>query len=282
MINAISCVLLGCLNFLGARVLGVIDAFWAGIDAAARLAPGRAATSLAQERFKVTVGELEARLVQKGKILSLFGVIGMSLATMTAHGAVIAQYSFTGNLQSSDSQLESTANDITKGTGIPNSIVVGNATFKFDKQDTALSFSTLNNDYIEFTVTANAGKVLNLNGGTLTYDVRSGGNSKQVNWVVRSSVGNFGSDLATGSTSSATFAGTTNNLTGVGFDNLSSITFRVYGWKTDNEDLFFDNLTLNGSVVTPVPEPVHFALAGFGLLFFGIQTRRFWFSSLRS
>ena len=199
--------LLSCLNFVGTGVLGVIDAFWAGVGAIARH-PQRAVTP-PRASFDVTVGVSQPRLVQKGKFLSLCAVIGMTMATMTTNAAVeIAKYPFDGNsLTSTDLQGESTAGNISVGAGLPNSGATLNS-FRIDKNDMATSFSTGNNDYISFVVTATAGNVLNLNGGTLTFDVRSEADTKQVNWVVRSSVGvtPFNTDLNTGSTSSATFA----------------------------------------------------------------------------
>jgi len=139
------------------------------------------------------------------------------------------------------------------------------------KNDLANSFNINNNDYISFVVTASSGWVLNLNGGSMTFDFASGANNKAVNWAVRSSVDSYGADIATGSTTSTTFSQGTASLT-TSYDNLSTITFRIYGWTPDNQDLLFDNIILNG--VVAVPEPVNVALAVFGLSVVGAGVGR--------
>src|SRR5207244_4018079 len=119
--------------------------------------------------------------------------------------------------------------------------------FKFDKSEIGTSLDTT--DYISFTVTASAGFQLNLDGGSVTFDVASKQNGKEVDWTVRSSVLGFGTDIATGNSSSASFSGATASLSGTSYDGLSSIEVRIYGWSPGNVDLFVDNITLNGSVV---------------------------------
>ena len=97
-------------------------------------------------------------------------------------------------------------------------------------------------EYNEFTITANDCQQLNLT--KLSFDHRNSG-SGNVTWYVRSSVDNFATDLATG-TSSSSVANEVVFL-GAAFNNLDLITFRFYvtlaassgtTWRQDNVAVF--------------------------------------------
>ena len=215
-------------------------------------------------------GDLESEHMLN-KLGILTGCLLVFACCLESRGAIIAQYPFTGSsLASTDSELHSSAGNITLGAGLSTSSgsfsgTAGNPSpgFIMYKNDLAGAFDINNNDYISFVVTANSGWVLNLNGNSaMTFDFASGQINKGVNWAVRSSVDNYGANIATGSTTATTFSQGTVNLAD-SYNNLSTITFRIYGWNPANVDLLFDNITLNG--VVAVPEPVNIALAAFGL-----------------
>jgi hypothetical protein len=193
-------------------------------------------------------------------LIPALGIVLAFVAVSSSQGAVIANYTFAGSsFASTDLEGNSAAGNITKGAGLgANSTFAttpgsdGNPvpSFKFDASDTTTAFSTANNDYIEFIVTANSGFALFLDGATVTFDAK--GDTANQHWTVRSSVDTFGSDIGTGDAGNNTFTGETATLSGATFNNLSTITFRIYGWDTDdNRNLFLDNIALNGTVAVP-------------------------------
>ena len=203
-----------------------------------------------------------ARALLKGLLLA---VLLTSLGE-TTRAAIIANYNFgtnaVGSFGSADTEPNSTAAPISKGTGLnaSSAIVTGvndgnpRPSFKFDKNDMGNSLDQ--NDYIQFVVTASAGYSLNLSGGILTFDLL-GTSGKTANWAVRSSLDNFGTNIASGTITSSSWVNNAANLSGAAFNGLSTITFRIYGWDTDQIDFNIDNIILDGAVV---PEPVNIAL----------------------
>src|SRR6185436_13256564 len=105
-------------------------------------------------------------------------------AASSIQAAVVAQYEFTGGgLTSTDGDGQSTASSISLGAGIPTSggsITIGNpaGSFRFDKNDIGTAFDAT--DYIEFTVTAGSGLLLDLS--SLTFDSSSQAAGKTGNW----------------------------------------------------------------------------------------------------
>ena len=51
----------------------------------------------------------------------------------------------------------------------------------------------------------------------------------------------------------------------------------IGGWQNFNV-----NISFGGTTITPVPEPINYALAGFGLIFVGGSTGRFYLNRRRS
>jgi hypothetical protein len=87
----------------------------------------------------------------------------------------------------------------------------------------------------------------------------------------------FATDIAAGATAAngTWFNSPTIDLS-TGYDNLSSITFRIYVWDEraigKNNYGFLDNIVLDG--VSVVPEPASVALAIFGVGAVGLDAGR--------
>ena len=149
--------------------------------------------------------------------------------------------------------------------------------------------------YIEFTITADAGFTIDLD--SLTFD-----NSRAIrgtnDFAIRTSIDSFAANLVyqnQGTTETATtqtvnfnsltdftgLAGTnvgSNTFTDTQFDGLSAITIRIaYDDRESNNGgasaTRLDNWTLNGTVV-PVPEPSSTALLGLGGLALILRRRK--------
>lgn len=124
-------------------------------------------------------------------------------------------------------------------------------------QATAVS----NNSYFQFSISAAAGNVINLD--ELVFDAARGGSGTR-GFVLRSSVDGFTGDIlaADVATQRPTFTNFIVPLTGASFDGLNAVTFRLYIYTGGTgASLEFDNISINGAVV-PVPEPAAVALFG--------------------
>ena len=111
--------------------------------------------------------------------------------------------------------------------------------------------AVLNNQYFQFSVTPDAGFKFNFTG--LTFDAARGGASTPRGWVLRSSLDGFGADISSDvvptaqpnlTNYSVAFAGAMFN------DVLTETIFRFYGFApSTGVGMFYDNITLNGSVL---------------------------------
>jgi len=231
----------------------------------------------------------------------LVPIAGAVILTTASNAAVLAQYNFTANLNTtSDVDVNSTASNLGIGLGVlpllgnqfgtfDNSgghffstggitnIGSANATsphrFVRSTNTTATAAGAIaNSDYFKFTLTPNATFLANLT--DLFFDYSGTGNMSVFNtstFFVRSSADSFAADV--GTTVSAGQAGgasvfrrQTISLTGSSFQNLTApITFRIYVMNsvTANADgvARLDNITLNGAIA-PIPEPSSLALVG--------------------
>lgn len=105
-----------------------------------------------------------------------------------------------------------------------------------------------NSKYFEWTLTPDNGKAINFS--SLAYTSQASNNGPN-NFAIRSSLDNFGADLANpGAT------GTTLSLAGAQFQGVASaISFRVYGWSATNSTGTFsiNDFTFSGNIVTAPP-----------------------------
>ncbi len=123
----------------------------------------------------------------------------------------------------------------------------------FITASTTPAAAVTNNADFKFTLTADAGFLLNLS--SFTFDVMRGGAGTPRGYVVRSSVDNFASTLgqADVGTVRPTFTNVTIDLTGAAYQSLGSITFKVYGYSpATGSSVDYDNLLVNGTVSEPV------------------------------
>lgn len=133
-----------------------------------------------------------------------------------------------------------TVSGISKGTGIN-----GNAANDRYAANGWNSASYDANDYFEFTVTPNANYKINFSGFTYTGQASGTG---PTNFAFRSSVDNFTGNIGTPAAS-----GTTVNLSGAAYQNITSaIKFRFYGWGASGSTGTFsiNDFDFKGNVVT--------------------------------
>lgn len=113
-------------------------------------------------------------------------------------------------------------------------------------------------EYHQFSVTANAGYGLNLVSFSFTHYIKDEDNLT-TQWILRSSVDNYATNLGTGITRENSQASTA-TLPAANFYGLSNVTFRIYlvNSKDDGNKWSIDNVSLSGSVttlITPPPTP---------------------------
>ncbi|MBV9008127.1 MAG: PEP-CTERM sorting domain-containing protein [Verrucomicrobia bacterium] len=221
------------------------------------------------------------------KFISFAVFIAASLVTRISGAAVLTEYQFTNNRTSSNVPVGAVASTFNNGAGMTTNIVTGYRTTTpsstIDPSLFTLSSDTssteagavTNNNYYTFTLTPNAGIVLDLTSLTFRYALDNSGGSTGFNatYFVRSSIDNFATDVGSVPASAGkgkTTAFTTANidLTASQFQNLSSaVTFRIYIYDNSNtttqQDLL-DDVIVNGSLAL-VPEPSTYAMMGLGI-----------------
>lgn len=153
-------------------------------------------------------------------------------------------------------------------------------------------------NYFDLTLTAGLGYELDLT--SFTFVVTKGGTADTRGLAIQNSVTGFSTNGSTnlelsnpttntitstgavnggdyqdiGTARSATFTNFTMDLTGAAYQNLSTITFRIFFYTTNNsQSVEFDNFVVNGSVV-PVPEPSTAAALLAGGMFMLVLRRR--------
>lgn len=207
-----------------------------------------------------------------------------------ASADVITDYRFdNGSAASSDTELNSDAGDFgfsdTTNDG-DSAVETGlsassDSTFlRSDATGSTQNEALDDDDFFEFTVTADAGYELNLD--DLALDGFSEPRGVTMTIYLQSSLGGFGSAnpvIASGTFIEAPMTSPdslTLDLGAAQFDGLSSITFRLFisDDKTQNNQIGrLDNIRLSG-VVSLIPEPASVALLGLGALMIGARRRR--------
>lgn len=110
-------------------------------------------------------------------------------------------------------------------------------------------------EYHQFSVTANAGYSLTLTSINFTHIADEARAS--TGWVLRSSLDNYGSNIATGSVTTLSQTPII-NLNG-NYNNISTVTFRIYfvNALTGNTNWTVDDVTINGTVNSIPPDPAN-------------------------
>jgi hypothetical protein len=198
--------------------------------------------------------------------------------------------SFTLNAQNKDTNL--TTAELTLGSGVNSSTSNNQYGFKVGggNEQTTLSGAITNAHYIEFKFVVAGGYEFNLS--SINFKGESSASGAD-NVAFMSDVDGFtsgneisalsGMSGSTGGfdTDSSGFGAGTISLAAAKYQNLSAITFRLYGWNTSSgsgvtylRNLSGDDVVLNG-VITVIPEPNTYALlAGFCALGFVMVRRR--------
>jgi|GEM_PF-1654733 len=204
-------------------------------------------------------------------VIAAVGLLGVT----TASGAVLTEYTFATN-GASTNPTSNVSGSTAAYTGLSGSTVGlgGSLQSAFVRFDTAgTSFDS--GKYLEFTLTADPGYVINLT--SLTVDLGgsnvAGQPTRIASTQIRSNaeVSDYSTSLtltpgpttvaqvslAGGTTVPASYVLYTADLTGAEFQNQTSVTFRIYGYGSASTTQAFwraDNVQLNGTVVA-VPEP---------------------------
>lgn len=173
------------------------------------------------------------------------------------------------------------ATGLTRGTGLddfwvrPNDGVVGPKRLRFWNNQGAIRESDAidKNIYGEFTLTAQAGKKLNLT--TFDIDVQSAGTNGR-KYFVRYSTNGFLTSTQLIAPTAVDNSLPNPNSAAINLTGIDSITFRIYGFSDVDRDvanrgLDYDYFRVNGAAV---PEPGSLAALGLGLGFAGIARLR--------
>ena len=186
----------------------------------------------------------------------LLSTLSVLFVVVSASHAQIVQYTAPGGsfdattvaANTSAGPLNETGSlgDLQAGATFPNTVFLQQ---NITSPDAASA--VLNNQYFQFSVTPDAGFKFNFTG--LTFDAARGGASTPRGWVLRSSLDGFGADidsdvvptaLPNPTSYSVAFAGAMFN------DVLTETIFRFYGFApSTGVGMFYDNITLNGSVL---------------------------------
>ena len=209
-----------------------------------------------------------------------------------AQAAVLAQYDF----NNTQTPLEASLTDagVTAGTlsspdfNLTSSVISSRLNINEprgieDGTDNNINGAHASGQYIEFTLTAATGFLLNLD--NITFDISQSNRGVQ-DYAIRTSVDSFATNIGfsdQGIPRSGTLAARTIDFSDPAFDALSTITIRLV---LDNRRLngdgdsnvFIDNLTANGNILVDpsvIPEPSTAALLALaGLALFARRSRK--------
>jgi hypothetical protein len=116
-------------------------------------------------------------------------------------------------------------------------------------------------EYYQFSVTADPNYLLMLNSLSFTHHVSengSGSGSGNTAWILRSSINNYTTNIATGS-AIQTSQSPSIALPAASFTSITTVTFRLYLINTKDSDTYWaiDDVNLGGSVVTAPADPAN-------------------------
>jgi hypothetical protein len=204
------------------------------------------------------------------------------LASNVGHAAIIGTYTFPGADPGGDASAPAAANATFSALSRTNVTAVSLSDQFASTSYTSAAAIDLG-EYVEFTITANAGYKLDLESLSFKHTRNDQNMNRRgpQSGEVRASFEGYAAGSGTGSAFSPVSSQSTSTWDFTDFSTIigGSATFRFYGWNSignpsNNMQLRLDDITLNGAVVL-VPEPVTvslLSLALFGLL--GARRRR--------
>ncbi len=178
----------------------------------------------------------------------IFTLISLTVFSLVGNSQVLGIYEFTGAQQC---PVEN-PNVTTQPTGATFSafssagVVCAPTSNVFNSQGWSTEFT--DTSYYEFSVSADLGKVMNLD--SIVFSTRISNSDFSVpTWHLRSNIDNFSADITTGFSTST--LDTVRYMFSSNFSDLSIVTFRLFvsGVDTDQRAFRVDNVSLIGEIV---------------------------------
>jgi autotransporter-associated beta strand protein len=211
---------------------------------------------------RATLNRRPRRILQTS--LALTGAMGWLLLPNTSLADILGQYNF-GTTPAQPSLLSPTAvfpsvtvTNITAGSGntldLTNSQTPAPASAPWLRVVPTGAWTTgdaavAGNGYFEFSLSPAAGFMMDL--ASIAFDVMRGGASTPRGYDVRTSVNNFATTIGSAAvgTQRPTFTNVNIDLSALVFQDLPSITFRIYTFAPATAvSVEYDNITINGTL----------------------------------
>lgn len=209
-------------------------------------------------------------------ITGLIALFAVTCCTSSAYSGIVLQYKFTGNtalptfVAAGVDGSSAAAGPNDAGFSIIDDHIV-------DEPDGANNESQAvsGGDFFLLTVAADPGSLLTFN--KLDFDVEVEDDATGNNRVfIRSSADSFASNIFADSgniTQANLVYHFSVNIASLGTVGTSGITFRFYSFSNKAERFIFDNITYDGTVDNPVPEPASMAVWG-GMSLIGVYAAK--------
>lgn len=231
---------------------------------------------------------------KKLKTIAMSASAASLLAVSSAQADVLAEYLFTTDGSSSDTNIASNAGSFTNNftNGTSSGVSGGGDNFFIganENSSTTIAEALGNTGFASFTIeAANAGESIFLT--SLTYDHESDPNGTidlTTNLILTSSLDGFASAINVSTVNSPDGTGDvteaiTVDLSGSTFQNIatsgSAVEFRLFQFDTSsgsNQRTRIDTIVLNGTVApSTIPEPAHYvSLLGLSIALIAIRRR---------
>ncbi|MCW3082569.1 Ig-like domain-containing protein [Segetibacter sp.] len=189
-------------------------------------------------------------------------IVGFVISNASAQQ--LGNYPFTGLLLASCPNNNNTASGQVANVSFGNFTNAGGTCVaslsEFVNKDLNITASISLADYNQFSVTANSGYLLRLSSLSFTHQTSADpGGGVLSQWVLRSSVDNYATNISSGNT--VKDAATVSNISlpaGV-FTNISNVTFRLYVFTIDKKGTTWmnDNVSVSGLVVKIPSNPAN-------------------------